>query len=197
MYLQNKYTKCYFSIIENAKSRELSKDVYIEKHHIIPRSLGGDNSKNNLIKLTAREHFVCHLLLIKMVEGENRYKMLSAVTRFQQSRTYQKRSLTSWEYKKLRECANLARKGIRHSESAKQKIKDKHHNVSGSSNPNARHIRAMSPNGDIHDLYGSMKSFCVSQGLAYSSALRLLSKHDKWKKSFKGSTEGWSFIHMD
>lgn len=195
MYLQNKYTKWYYSIINNAKTRNII--IYSEKHHIIPRSLGGDNSTENIVKLTAREHFICHLLLTKMTVGQPKYKMLSAVTRFQQSRKYQYRVLTSWEYQKIRECAIAARTGIKHSAEAKQKIKDKHHDVSGSNNPRARHIRATSPLGQTYDLYGTLKSFCKSQNLAYSSALRLLSVHNKWNKAFKGSTEGWSFVHMD
>ena len=50
MYLQNKYTKWYYSIINNAKTRNII--IYSEKHHIIPRSLGGDNSTENIVKLT-------------------------------------------------------------------------------------------------------------------------------------------------
>lgn len=70
MYLQNKYTKIYYNIVDRAKSRNLSKHTYTEKHHIIPRSLGGSNSKNNLVNLTAREHRLCHLLLPKMTMSE-------------------------------------------------------------------------------------------------------------------------------
>ena len=77
IFIDNKYTRIYHSIIENAKSRIIS--VYTENHHIIPKSLDGDNSKNNLVKLTAREHFVCHLLLTKMTQSDARNKMLSAV----------------------------------------------------------------------------------------------------------------------
>ena len=40
-------------------------EIYYESHHIIPKWLGGDNSKNNLVLLTAREHYVAHLLLWK------------------------------------------------------------------------------------------------------------------------------------
>lgn len=66
MYLQNKYTKCYYSIIERAKSRVLSKDTYTEKHHVVPRSLGGSNDSFNLVKLTAKEHRFVHILLPRM-----------------------------------------------------------------------------------------------------------------------------------
>ena len=66
MYLQNKYTKCYYNIIDRAKSRDLSKETYTEKHHIIPKSLGGSNNKDNLVKLTAKEHRLAHILLPRM-----------------------------------------------------------------------------------------------------------------------------------
>lgn len=77
MYLDNKYTKWYNSIITKANDRTIL--GYTEKHHIIPSSLGGTNDKENLAILTAREHFVCHLLLTKMTIGNARYKMIFAL----------------------------------------------------------------------------------------------------------------------
>ena len=77
LFLPNKYTRWYFAIIENAQVRTIT--GYVEKHHIIPKSLGGDNSLANLVVLTAREHFVCHWLLTKMVENtKHRYQMWNA-----------------------------------------------------------------------------------------------------------------------
>jgi hypothetical protein len=76
IFIDNKYTKLYFKIIERAKFRIT--DGYVEKHHVIPRSLGGNN-KDNIVPLTAREHFVCHLLLTKMTTGKFRSKMVLAV----------------------------------------------------------------------------------------------------------------------
>jgi len=77
MYLQNKYTNWYKSIITNAQSRiELG---YTELHHIIPKSLGGTNDRSNLVRLTGREHFICHLLLTKMLAGKNKGKMVFAL----------------------------------------------------------------------------------------------------------------------
>ena len=77
IFINNKYTRVYYNIIDNAKSRLISS--YTEKHHIIPRSLGGSNNPDNLIALTAREHFICHLLLTRMTQGEHKKKMVSAV----------------------------------------------------------------------------------------------------------------------
>jgi hypothetical protein len=58
------YQRIYDQIIDRAKTRKL--EGYKEKHHIIPKCLGGSNEKENLVELTAREHFICHLLLCKI-----------------------------------------------------------------------------------------------------------------------------------
>lgn len=76
MFLNNKYKKWYDLIVKRAGNRLL--EGYYEIHHILPKSLGGNDLNNNLVKLTAREHFICHLLLTKMVEGNNKYKMIKA-----------------------------------------------------------------------------------------------------------------------
>lgn len=80
MYLQNKYTSWYNNIIQRAQSRVLSADIYTEKHHVIPKSLGGSNAKSNIVCITPREHFICHLLLTKMTTGNNLFKMKHAVS---------------------------------------------------------------------------------------------------------------------
>lgn len=88
---ENKYTKKYLEIIRNAKDRELEPDVY-EKHHIIPKSLGGCNEGYNLVKLTLREHYICHLLLTKMYEGIPKQKMCWALHRIAFSGKYYSRN---------------------------------------------------------------------------------------------------------
>lgn len=76
MFINNKYKSWYDSIIQKAKVRNLS--GYKEKHHIFPRCLGGKDIKTNLVKLTAREHFIVHMLLCKFTKGQARIKMLYA-----------------------------------------------------------------------------------------------------------------------
>lgn len=77
MFSQSKYTKWYYNIVNNAKSR--ISEEYSEKHHIIPKSLGGSNHIENLVLLSAREHFICHWLLTKMVVGtKEKYQMWNA-----------------------------------------------------------------------------------------------------------------------
>lgn len=74
----SKYSKWYMRLVENAKSRTL--DGYIEKHHIIPRSIGGSNDKDNIVSLTPREHLIAHLLLTKCcIASEHKKKMIFAL----------------------------------------------------------------------------------------------------------------------
>lgn len=62
------YTFVYDTIINNSKARIL--DGYVEKHHIVPKCMGGTDDKDNIAILTAREHFVCHQLLVKIFPNE-------------------------------------------------------------------------------------------------------------------------------
>lgn len=57
------YKKYYEQLIEKAQNRSILPTVYKEKHHIVPKCMGGTDDKENLIDLTAREHIVAHLLL--------------------------------------------------------------------------------------------------------------------------------------
>ena len=109
MYLQNKYTRWYYNIINAAKTRPVN--GYTEKHHIIPKSLGGTNAKNNIVALTAKEHFICHRLLTKMVTSEFKSKMVYALWIMNAGNETQKREkMTPALYERLRkEYANLVR----------------------------------------------------------------------------------------
>ena len=78
-FLLNKYAAWYMSITSRAKDRTLPPG-YTESHHIIPISLGGSNSAENRCRLTAKEHFVCHLLLTKMTEGKAKAKCVYALS---------------------------------------------------------------------------------------------------------------------
>lgn len=84
-FLPNKYTRWYSNIISNASqlNRHKYNGEYFEKHHILPKSFGGKNSITNLVLLTAREHFIVHLLLPKMCSLPiNKSKMVYAFFRF-------------------------------------------------------------------------------------------------------------------
>jgi hypothetical protein len=70
------YRKVYIRLIRKAQDRKLN--CYSEKHHVFPRSIYGNNK--TIVSLTAREHYVAHLLLWKYYKkkhGEKNSKTLS------------------------------------------------------------------------------------------------------------------------
>ena len=85
MLVKNKYRRIYISLIKKAKgeNRVKGEGEYYEMHHILPQALF-PRYKNlrrfpkNGVLLTAREHFICHRLLIHMTEGKEREKMVWA-----------------------------------------------------------------------------------------------------------------------
>lgn len=62
----NKYTTWYNEIVSRGKSRGKLNEGYMERHHILPKSLGGSDDDSNLVYLTAREHYLCHRFLVRM-----------------------------------------------------------------------------------------------------------------------------------
>jgi len=107
-FVENWKTKCYFSIIENAKKRGCGET----NHHILPRSMGGNNKKENLVSLTHREHFIVHFLLTKMCKNTNhRYKMCSAFWRMNNSAHSKKQKNTSRMYEVARKLFSKSQKG--------------------------------------------------------------------------------------
>ena len=104
MFNNTKYTKIYNNIIDKAKNRILF--GYKERHHVLQQSMGGNNKKENLVYLTAREHFICHWLLIKMTSGSNKSKMLYALNMMRVKNDLQDRystNITSRVYEKYRQ----------------------------------------------------------------------------------------------
>lgn len=128
------YQKIYNEIIQKAKSRGLNKkfiEGYFEKHHIIPKCLGGSNDTNNLVLLTAKEHFICHHLLWR--ENKNNLKLFWAfkAMAFWKSAHTNKRDnlmLTSKQYEELRKKHNInvsiRMKGRSVSSETKQRIRE-------------------------------------------------------------------------
>ena len=122
MYLTNKYTKWYESIIAHARCR-VKPDGYFEKHHIIPKSLGGSNDDENLVNLTAKEHFICHRLLPKMTTGIASRSMAYAVWQMTMISGRARYKVTARTYDALKKQISKTRKGIPMSEEQKQKLR--------------------------------------------------------------------------
>lgn len=74
------YFKIYNSIIDRAIERSSLNPIidYKESHHITPRCMGGTDCADNLVDLYPEEHYLCHLLLVKMYPKN--YKLVIAAT---------------------------------------------------------------------------------------------------------------------
>jgi hypothetical protein len=64
------YQQIYNNLIDRA-ARRIS-EGYVEKHHIVPRCLGGTDAKENIVNLYPEEHYLAHLLLCKLNKGNSK-----------------------------------------------------------------------------------------------------------------------------
>lgn len=125
----NKYTKWYCSIVENALfrtchlrykrgRREHALSLFgkgnVESHHIVPKSINSDFSLelDNLVHLTLKEHYICHLLLPKMLKSTYHYsKMIFALNQLSSKHGHYKIGSKIYENHKKRYSEENSKKG--------------------------------------------------------------------------------------
>lgn len=115
------YRHVYMLIVEHAKSeqrlglrpknkqqRKNFPDKYFEFHHILPKSIYPlwVKRESNIVPLTAREHFFCHQLLIKVYPCRQTYRALAMFTK----NCHGKRILSSKQYELCRKALTIANK---------------------------------------------------------------------------------------
>lgn len=101
------YQRIHDAIIDRARNRKLQ--GYYERHHVIPRCLGGTNEKHNLVELTAREHFIVHKLLCEIYPNEPKliyayWAMCNKQSSNKMSREYR---ISSHEYHRTKELFSI------------------------------------------------------------------------------------------
>lgn len=107
------YKNIYNNLISKGQNRII--EGYKEKHHIIPRCMGGNDDANNLVFLTAEEHYLAHQLLIK-IYPDNR-KLIHAAGLMSVSGKNLKRSRNKqygWIKRKLSEARSEMMSGENH-----------------------------------------------------------------------------------
>lgn len=86
------YAAIYDGLMQAARSRKPA--GYVERHHVLPKCLGGNNRSENLVELTAREHYLAHMLLARMNPGKPGLSyavvMMGAVAGRTGSRSYER-----------------------------------------------------------------------------------------------------------
>lgn len=87
-------------LLKETRVVEKNSGYYFELHHILPKCKGGDNSKNNLVLLTPREHFLAHWLLWLIFKDR---QMALAFHKMLSNNNRQDRRFSSKDYEKARE----------------------------------------------------------------------------------------------
>ena len=118
----------YVDFIYSRKFRKIPKDTYVEKHHIIPKSLNGENENRNIIKLTAREHFIAHLILWKCFSGKmaQSFYMMGRFYKYDSGLSPKQYEKLAYENSESQKGKTAWNKGIPTSEKTKQKQSESH-----------------------------------------------------------------------
>jgi len=122
------YKKIYDALVERARNR--TNTGYVEKHHITPRCLQGTDDASNVVSLTAREHYVAHLLLIKIYPGNHKLIYAAALMCSDVHNNGQRIGNRLYEWLKTRRSGAMSElhKGKTVSEETRQKLREKNRN---------------------------------------------------------------------
>jgi len=110
VFIRNKYRRWYYQIIDRARQRGKPNEYY-EKHHVIPKCMGGKNDFWNIVNLTFREHYLVHWLLTKFVKDK---KMLRSInwSLVRMVHQFNVEVIPSRWYEKAKQAARKAQLGI-------------------------------------------------------------------------------------
>jgi hypothetical protein len=192
------FSNVYNSIIENAKCQQRTKSqgTYYESHHIVPKSLGDSDTPDNLVLLTAKEHFVAHHLLTKIHPDSS--KLLLAyfgMCKWKSSTNNRNYTVTSRTYEKIKnELYGTNGKligekhfshGRKHTEEAKKKMSNsvkesyrkgtrKKHNRSIPHTEETKKKMSIAKKGKYMGADNSFSKKCSINGKVYGSASEVL-----------------------
>lgn len=119
------YSLHYTRLIERSRSRVL--EGYKERHHIVPRCLGGSDDKSNIAVLTAEEHFVAHQLLVKMYPGNRDLVYATQLMTLHQTDRRVNNKLFGWLRKRMGEAMSAQTKAYQKEFGHPKGFKDKKH----------------------------------------------------------------------
>lgn len=112
-----KYQEIYNNLINRALCR--ISEGYVEKHHIVPRCLGGTDAKENIVSLYPEEHYLAHQLLVKIHPTNVHLANAAMIMTIHNTEARMNNKLFGWLRKKASELA----KGVPKSEETKAKMR--------------------------------------------------------------------------
>lgn len=71
------YLRHYVDLCMRGVGRKLPPDVHVEKHHIVPKCMGGTDYFKNICWLTVKEHWLAHCLLVQIYPSN--YNLLGSL----------------------------------------------------------------------------------------------------------------------
>jgi len=143
-YTYEEYIHCILQIRDNTKS----KDFYQEKHHIIPRTMGGDDSPDNLIWLFPEEHYFAHKLLAEENphNGGLQYAWWMMANKTRNQKIQRDYFVEAKDYAKIKQRISILMgnrmRGVPKTESFKKQMSER---FSGENNPNYGKTGELSP----------------------------------------------------
>ena len=194
------YLKVYCNLIRKAENRNCP-EGYVEKHHIFPKSIFGNNNK--IVTLTAREHYIAHALLEKIylkrygIDDIKTKKMIHAF--WIMSARDKKIKINSYIFENLRLRRSIILRemmkndnpfrGKYHTEETKEKMRgrkvDKNMRKRLSELNCKLKCKLIDPNGKIF-FTKNLPQFCRKIDLSYSSMHRVVSGKRKTHKGWTG-----------
>lgn len=194
------YDKIYKSLCEKVASRDVS-GAYTEKHHVVPKCLGGSNRSHNLVRLFPREHYFAHKLLCRIYPNNLKLAFAlvcmgskgakSAVGHIATSRDYENSRIRFSELLKEQH----PKKGKKLSEERRREISEKSPRLSGKEHPmyGKRHKESskalMSNNahrtsGEDHPMFGVKHTEETRKKMSDAYAKRVRSQWNFDKKIY-------------
>ena len=113
------YSKRYEKLIDHYKNTFV--EGVVEKHHIVPLCLGGEDELKNLIALPPRAHYLAHYFLWKANPCNS--KLAHAFAMMAVNNPYQHRIMNGKLYELSKIARSKALKGKKLSEETKQKMR--------------------------------------------------------------------------
>lgn len=184
------YEKIYNNLISSRNNRSLKLDEYYEKHHIVPKCLGGSDDKSNLIFLTYREHFLAHLLLTKIYPKHTgiNYALLCMLRKHTHgrvitSKVYETIKKNFSKFKKLYCNISNPGKSEKSRNSARKRMLERNPiSLDPSKNRTAQPIRIYFEDGTCKE-YTYAKQYCNESGVPYVS-MKYWLKYNKGSKKY-------------
>ena len=122
--MQETYKEFIENILNN-RGRFACGEEYHERHHILPKCMGGTNDESNMIDLFAREHFIAHKLLALENPDNNSLVFAWSCMAFPSTNSQKRYELTPEEYEEARKALSKALTGRKLSEETKEKLRQK------------------------------------------------------------------------